>query len=112
MIGAIQSGTEMAVSSMKAGVARVGTGVQQAKLAGEAIAQVQDHSRQVVEAVVEISNALREQASASTEIAQNVERIAQMAEQNNAAAVGNASTATELRRLAETLSGNVARFET
>jgi methyl-accepting chemotaxis protein len=49
---------------------------------------------------------------ASTEIARNVERIAQMAEQNNAAASGNAHTADGLRQLAETLSGEVAKFRT
>jgi hypothetical protein len=45
-------------------------------------------SRLVVKAVSEITVALREQTSASTEIAQNVERIARMAGENNAAAGG------------------------
>jgi methyl-accepting chemotaxis protein len=49
--------------------------------------------------------ALREQSAASTEIAQNVERIAQMAEENNAAASANAETAgTACVTLAQTLS--------
>jgi methyl-accepting chemotaxis protein len=61
-------------------------------------------------AVSEISVALREQAAASTEIAQNVERIAQMAEENNAAASNNAATAGGLRQLAETISQEVSRF--
>ena len=112
MIGAIQSGTATAVSSMKQGVARVASGVEQAQLAGNAILQVQSQSRQVRDAVVEISGALREQAAASTEIAKNVERIAQVAEQNNAAAHGNASTADNLRHMAATLSEEVARFRT
>ena len=112
MIEAIQAGTDTAVTSMKRGVERVASGVQQAQLAGGAISQVQSQSRQVRDAVVEISSALREQAAASTEIAQNVERIAQVAEQNNAAAQGNADTADNLRRLAETLSSEVARFRT
>jgi methyl-accepting chemotaxis protein len=55
---------------------------------------------------------LREQSAASTEIAQNVERIAQMAEENNAAASGNAETAGTLRNLAQTLSAAIARFRT
>ena len=37
MIDAIQSGTEKAVSSMKRGVDRVASGVEQARLAGNAI---------------------------------------------------------------------------
>ncbi len=112
MIQAIQSGTTTAVSSMKLGVERVATGVEQAQAAGGAISQVQVQAQQVVEAVSEITTALREQAAASTQIAQNVERIAQMAEENNAAASGNADTAGTLRQLAETLSGEVERFRT
>ena len=112
MIGAIQSGTETAVSSMKRGVDRVASGVEQARLAGNAIDQVQQQSREVMVAVGEISVSLSEQASASTEIAQNVERIAQMAEENDAAASGNAKTAADLRQLAESLSSEVARFRT
>jgi methyl-accepting chemotaxis protein len=112
MIAAIQSGTTTAVDSMKRGVARVGLGVVEAQRAGESIGLVQEHARRVVEAVSEITVALREQAAASTEIAQNVERIAQMAEENNAAAGSNAHTADGLRQLAETLNGEVGRFHT
>ena len=112
MIGAIQSGTATAVSSMKMGVERVANGVEQAEKAGGAIAQVQAQSRQVRNAVDEISTALREQSAASTEIAQNVERIAQMAEENNVAACNNTETAGRLRHLAETLSTAVSRFRT
>ncbi|MDD2742093.1 MAG: methyl-accepting chemotaxis protein [Rhodocyclaceae bacterium] len=112
MIDAIQTGTETAVSSMKRGVDRVASGVEQARLAGEAIVQVQQQSRAVMIAVGEISVALSEQAAASTEIAQNVERIAQMAEENDAAASGNSATAGNLRRLADALHNEVSRFRT
>jgi methyl-accepting chemotaxis protein len=112
MIGSIQSGTATAVASMKQGVERVAAGVEQAQKAGAAISQVQAQARQVVNAVSEITVSLSEQASASTEIARNVERIAQKAEENNAAACGNADTAGKLRQLAENLSSEVARFRT
>ncbi len=112
MILAVQTGTATAVSSMKEGVHRVSSGVEQAQLAGEAISQVQAQSRQVLDAVSEITVALREQAAASTEIAQNVERIAQMAEENNAAASGNAATADTLRTLSHGLTAAIARFRT
>ncbi len=112
MIDAILSDTTIAVSSMKQGVDRVAAGVEQAQLAGQTISQVQQQSRQVVDAVSEITVALREQTAASTEIAQNVERIAQMAEENNAAAAGNADTAGSLRSLSQTLSAAIARFRT
>ena len=112
MIGAIQSGTSNAVVSMKSGVERVALGVEHARQAGNTISQVQAHSRKVVDSVSEISVALREEASVSTQIAQNVEHIAQMAEENNAAAAGNATTAQNLRQLAENLNREVGRFKT
>ncbi|WP_028995427.1 methyl-accepting chemotaxis protein [Azonexus hydrophilus] len=112
MIAAIQSGTAVAVDSMKRGVDRVAVGVVEAQRAGETIGEVQQHARRVMDAVSEITVALREQAAASTEIAQNVERIAQMAEENNAAAGSNAHTADGLRQLAETLNQEVGRFRT
>ena len=112
MIAAVQSDTATAVSSMKQGVSRVSSGVEQARLAGDAIGQVQAQSRQVLNAVSEITIALREQAAASTEIAQNVEKIAQMAEENNAAANGNAETSDSLRKLAQGLTTAIARFRT
>jgi methyl-accepting chemotaxis protein len=112
MIAAIQVGTNNAVGSMKLGVNLVTAGVEQARQAGSTISQIQAHSRQVVNAVTEISTSLREQSSASTDIARSVERIAQMAEENNAAAAGNAATAQDLSRLAEALSAEVGRFRT
>ena len=112
MIAAIQVGTNNAVGSMKLGVNLVTAGVEQARQAGSTISQIQAHARQVVDAVTEISTSLREQSSASTDIARSVERIAQMAEENNAAAAGNAATAQDLSRLAEALSAEVGRFRT
>ena len=112
MIEAIQSGTNQAVLSMKQGVSRVSAGVEEAQRAGQTIDELQGHSRRVMDAVSEITTALREQSAASTEIAQNVERIAQMAEENNAAAGSNAHTADTLRQLAETLRGEIDRFRT
>jgi methyl-accepting chemotaxis protein len=112
MIEAVQTGTAKAVSSMKQGVLRVSSGVEQAQLAGEAIGKVQAQSRQVLSAVSDISVALREQATASTEIAQNVERIARMAEENSASANSNAATSDSLRKLSQALSAAIARFRT
>lgn len=48
--------------------------------AGDSMEQIRAGAGQVVDAVTDISAALREQGAASTEIARNVEHIAQMAE--------------------------------
>jgi methyl-accepting chemotaxis protein len=110
MIGAIQSGTQSAVTSMRDGVSRVNEGVTLATQAGDAMTQIQSNASQVVETVSDISSALREQSAASTEIAKNVERIAEMAEENTAAVAENATTAQELEHLAEGLQAEIRRF--
>ena len=112
MISAIQASTAEAVASMDSGVRSVGRSVEQAQRAGEAIAQIQSRSRMVAEAVTDISAALSEQAQVSSGIARSVERIAQMAEENNASARGNTDTADKLRQLAEALTVQVQHFRT
>lgn len=67
-------------------------------------------AREVVAAVGEISNALVEQNAASTEIAENVEKIAQMSEENGAATQEVAATALHLESLAAAARLAVARF--
>jgi methyl-accepting chemotaxis protein len=54
--------------------------------------------------------ALREQGTASTDIARNVERIAQMAEQNSSAVRDTAGTARRLEDLAQQLRAEVSHF--
>ena len=110
MIAAVQSGTAASVSGMQAGVARVAGGVAQAELAGRSIGEIRARSRQVREAVSGISASLREQSAASTELARHVERIAQMAEENNAAVQGSLDTARRLHRLASLLDEEVRGF--
>ena len=61
--------------------------------------------------VDEISHSIEEQKSASTEIAQNIERIARMSE-TNTITVGEASTAANnLELLATKLQSLVSRFK-
>ena len=110
MIGAVQSGTAASVAGMQEGVERVAGGVAQAEQAGTAIAEIRGRSHQVREAVTGISASLREQSAASTELARNVERIAQMAEESNAVVQGSLETAHRLHQLAGLLSEELQRF--
>ncbi len=75
---------------------------------------VLDHSRQAVErsraGVTEINDSVGEQKIASTEIAQSMERIANMVEENNAAAQSISQSTGELRALAQNLSVTVSGF--
>lgn len=61
--------------------------------------------------VAEISHALREQSTASAEIAKQVTMIARMAEENGSAVGSNHQTANRLGELADTLLNNVSRFK-
>ncbi|HUW38429.1 MAG TPA: methyl-accepting chemotaxis protein [Rhodocyclaceae bacterium] len=110
MIQSIQSGTGNAVASMKASVTRVADGVALSRQAGEAIGKVKDGAGQVSQAVTDISQALREQSVANNEISRNVERIAQMAEENNAAVLTTSAAAQQLERLSAELATEVRRF--
>ncbi|WP_300451556.1 methyl-accepting chemotaxis protein [Accumulibacter sp.] len=110
MISAIQNGTRAAAASMNAGVGRVGEGVALARRAGESIAEIGGNARQVVDRVADISQALREQSTTSSGIAHNVERVAEMAEQNRRLVAGNASTAQQLETLSRDLEAEMRRF--
>ena len=111
MIDAIQHGTSDAVVSMQAGVTRVAEGVALSKRAGEAIGRISEGSGRVQGDVADISSALREQSAASGEIAANVERIAQMANQNSDSVKATASTARDLEQLARELQAEVQHFK-
>ena len=78
---------------MTASVARAGG-------ACNLIRQIGEGSREAAGMVGEITDAIHEQSSASTAVAQSVERIAQMAEQSTAAARASATTAQQLNALA------------
>ncbi|RRV15006.1 methyl-accepting chemotaxis protein [Pseudomonas saudiphocaensis] len=111
MVDSIQQGTLGAVASMEEGVARVNEGVERARYAGEAMGGIRDAANQVLSTVAEISHALREQSTASAEIAKQVTMIARMAEENGEAVSSNHETANRLGELADTLLQNVSRFK-
>lgn len=96
---------------MRAGVERVADGVELATRAGEAMDKIKTGALRVLRSVSDISLALKEQSAASTEIASNVERIAQMAEENNAVVSETTSTAHELERLAAGLQQDIRRYK-
>lgn len=110
MIQSIQFGTGEAIVAMQKGVGRVSDGVAMTRRAGEAMHQIHEASRQVVQFVGEISDAMREQAATSTEISRNVEQVAQMAEANHAVVGETAATTRALEQLAARLDSEMQRF--
>jgi methyl-accepting chemotaxis protein len=110
MIDAIAAGTQEAVGTMERGVTKVGAGVALAREAGESINRIEAGSGRVLEAVNDISGALREQSQASNDIAKHVERIAQMSEENSIAVKETANASHSLERLAGALQRSISRF--
>ena len=109
-ITTIQSGTKGAVQGMDEGGAQVSRGVSMAAKAGASMAQIEVSTSKVLDAAAEISSALSEQNAASNLIAQNVERIALMAEENDMAVKEVAKAAERLEGLAGSLKASVGMF--
>ncbi|ANQ83222.1 putative aromatic hydrocarbon chemotaxis transducer [Azoarcus olearius] len=106
---AMQSGARNAVSGMTEAVEQVARGVGHAQQAEESIRQIEAGSRRTVERVAEISDAIREQSEASSNIARQVERVAQMTDENSAAA-STSDTAAALNGLARDMQSEVSRY--
>jgi methyl-accepting chemotaxis protein len=100
MIEGMQASAGEAVATMQQAVGRVDSGVRLAGRAGESIGGISAGTERVVAAVNEISAALQEQSTVSNDIAANIERIAQMSEENSAATREARSSAESLRQLA------------
>jgi len=112
MVDTIQHGANHAVHSMQTGERQVEEGVRLASEAGGRINAIKAGADEVSVAVVGISDALREQSVANQEIARNVERIAQQAEQNYEQAKATADTAHDMEALSTQLRASIARFRT
>jgi len=111
MIDAIQEGTQDAVHCMEEGSKQVSEGVQMAASAGDSMARIEAGTKHVLDAVEDISSALGEQSVASNQIARNVEKIAQMTEENSAAVNEVLQAANHLEGLSATLRTSVDQFK-
>ena len=110
-IEAARAGTKDAVGSMEVCVTQVNLGVELAGQAGEAITQISAGAQQVNHVVSDISSAIREQSVAISDVARNVERVAQMSDENYSTAQNAASTVQNLENLAGVLENTVAKFK-
>jgi methyl-accepting chemotaxis protein len=111
MVSKIQNGTRNAVESMETGVTQAGKGVDLASQAGASITEIRDGSMRVMEVVNSISDSIREQGTVSSEIAKNIEQIAQMSEESASAIQHTADAARHLQKLSSGLHTSVSRFK-
>jgi methyl-accepting chemotaxis protein len=110
MVGRILSGTDIAVKGTEEGAAQVAKGVELVNQAGTEMSHIQQGSAKLISSVNEISVALREQGLASNQIATEVERVAQMAEENTSAVSSVVQAVSEMRALADEVGSIAARF--
>ncbi len=111
MVEKIQTGTRNAVASMQAGVEQAGKGVALANEAGQSIVSIRDGALRVVDVVNDISSSIREQSAASSDIARNIEQIAQMSEESSRAVQHTTDAARHLQELSAALHASVSRFK-
>lgn len=107
----MQDSARSAVESMSATEQAVGHGVVNAQHAGESIERIKDGATAAAGVVEEIAGAIREQQTASTEIAQNIEQIAQMSEQNSAAAASSAAAVSRISQTGREISMALSQFK-
>ncbi|ANQ85335.1 methyl-accepting chemotaxis protein [Azoarcus olearius] len=110
MVNEIQDSTRQAVAGIDEGVAAVTNSVGHARLAGETIGALQDIARRVADLVGEVDNALREQATASAEVAKQVEEISSHAAETESATAQALHSAQTLNSVAGNMVETVRRF--
>lgn len=111
MIALVQQSSHSAVLAMSTSVEEVGNGVTLANQAGDMIIEIKVGARRVVDVVNHISLSLSEQCSANDNLSDQVERVAQMTEENSQAATETSLEAEKLKVLASNLQVAVGRFK-
>ncbi|MDR2014663.1 MAG: methyl-accepting chemotaxis protein [Azoarcus sp.] len=111
IVSQISAGTGKAVQTMRQQSDGVKTTVDLSERAGTTVEKINEVSGAVLSAVSEISLALSEQSTASSEIAKNVEYIASMSEDNTTSVRGAAEAAQGLSSLATQLQETVNSFK-
>lgn len=112
MVFQIQSITQQASKSMDDSVGMVQQGIEQADSVSETIDQIKANADRVNEAIQAITVSMKEQSNVSVEISRNVERVAQMTEENTATIGQNKQVAQQISDLALNLTQSVQVFKT
>ncbi len=112
MVNTIQGRSRSMTNSMETTVTQMREGMEKARHAGESVREIDEGARRVTGVIDDVASALSEQSSASQELANRVENIVQMIEENHTAVGAVAGSAHELSGLSDGLVEAVARFRT
>ena len=111
MVASVQAGTKEAVAGIERGVQVVRRSSAEAVQTGGTIGRLHELSGEVAGIVSELDLALREQATASSEVARRVEDIALRAEQSSSATSSIVVAAQEMEGVAAQMRRQVERFK-
>ena len=111
LIGDVQQHIGETVAGMHQANTQVAQSLDLVGRTEAALHRIGDDSRAAASNVQSIIDAIREQDVAVQQVAANIESIAQMAEENSAAAASNSATVAQLNNLSGALRESVARFK-
>ena len=109
-ITTIQTDTVRVVKVMDSAIPQVGSGVEAAEGAAQALQAIREGAHVALRRIDEVADAMREHSQTSTSIAQRVEEIARMIEETSTAMRQTADTASELENVSATLRQTVGCF--
>lgn len=111
LISDIQNETRSAVEQVNGWTDMIHSGQQSSLGADQQMEAINHHTGDAERAVTEITEALKEQSSASTLIAQQVERIARMTEESQGVAHEVNQVITELQKLSNQMDTVMGKFK-
>lgn len=111
MIQGLKNGAEKAVSSMHAGQAATGTGVQASQRTGQSLAAITEQVDAISDMNTQVAAATEEQSSVTEEITHNVQGIADLAQATARDVQGCREDCQAMSRLADDLSRQMSSFK-
>ena len=108
----IERTSQASIVSMDETRLQVLSGVEMAGNASTAMEKISHESHQSMSMVSDIAAAIQEQSAASNQIAQNIEHIAQMAEESNAEAQKGLQLATKMKETSDVLLKSSSVYKT
>ncbi|WP_434633396.1 methyl-accepting chemotaxis protein [Chromobacterium sp. CV08] len=110
IVSQIRQTAQKGNDSMQQGMRSIMDGQQRAGEAGTSMDNIRRCVDEVLDSIHSITSSLREQSSASQTLAQSVEQVSRMSEQNSLAVKDSAATAGELQAISQRLVGLAGRF--
>lgn len=111
IVNAIQQEINKAGEHMQLTQEQVGASVEMSQQAADSMKTVHQGTEQLLVSIGDIANATREQAAASTDIAQNIETISTMSQRNSDAMAGVGASVDDLEKMASRLRAIVGGFK-